>query len=146
MCTQSVWSLGGEIPLRLRTRVQPFRNSKVETEADFQDVIVPSRAPIVVTDMWNKHWCSGATRRVGQIALRMEPVLEQARQAGILIIHAPSDTMAFYANTTARLLAEDALHATPPPDLKIADAPLPIDDSEGGCDTPGDKYYKACGK
>ena len=86
----------------------------------------------------------GRHERVGQIATRMEPVLEQARRAGILIIHLPSDTMSFdLENTPARLLAENAPHLTPPPDLKIPDGALPIDDSDGGCDTPGDKEHKA---
>lgn len=131
-----------DVNLRMRTRIQPFHDGPW-TEAHFEDTINPSRTAIIITDMWDKHWCTGATNRVGQIALRMEPVLETARRAGILIVHAPSDTMDFYANAPGRLLAENAPRLVPPPDLKFKDGPLPIDDSDGGCDTPGDKEYKA---
>jgi nicotinamidase-related amidase len=92
--------------------------------------------------MWDKHWCTGATNRVEQITKRMEPVLEEARRAGILIIHAPSDTMSFYANAPGRLMAENAPQSTPPKELTIKDGPLPIDDSDEGCDTPGDKPHR----
>ncbi len=129
--------------LELRTRVQPFHQNGAWTEANFPTTIDNATTAIIITDMWDKHWCRGATTRVGQIAKRMEPVLDKARQAGILIIHAPSDTMGFYANSPGRLLAENAPRLTPPPDLEIKDGHLPIDDSDGGCDTPGDKEYQA---
>jgi len=132
-----------ETPLQLRTRIQPFHDSDQWAEAHFESTITNSKTAIIITDMWDKHWCKGATDRVGQIAERMEPVLEKARQAGILIIHAPSETMGFYANTPARLLAQNAPSLTPPGELKFKDGPLPIDDSDEGCDTPGDKPYRA---
>lgn len=128
------------VHLRMRTRIHPFPGSSQIVEANFEGTIIPSRTAIIITDMWNKHWCRGATERVDQIAQRMEPVLERARSAGILIIHAPSDTMDFYAHTPGRLLAENALKVTPPKELAIKDGLLPIDDSDGGCTTPGDKY------
>ncbi len=136
-------SSGKQIELLLRTRIQPFPARGPSVEAHFDETIVNSRTAIIITDMWDRHWCSGATMRVGLIARKMEPVLEEARRDGILIVHAPSETMDFYANTSGRLLAQNAPHSTPPPDLKLEDAPLPIDDSDGGCDTPGDKYYLA---
>ena len=129
--------------LVLRTSVQPFPAGGPRVEAHFNATIVNARTAIIITDMWDKHWCSGATGRVGLLAARMQPVLESARRAGILIIHAPSETMDFYANAPGRLLAQNAPHVATPPELKLQDAPLPIDDSEGGCDTPGDKYYLA---
>src|SRR5690349_7707694 len=36
----------------------------------------PQQTAIVICDMWDKHWCASATRRCGEIAKRMEPVLE----------------------------------------------------------------------
>src|SRR5258708_37661163 len=132
-----------EIQLRLRTWIQPFHATGPWVEAHFDENIAPAKTAIIITDMWDQHWCKGATHRVGLIAQKMEPLLEQARSAGILIIHAPSDTMDFYAQAPGRLLAKSAAPATPPPPLTIADAPLPIDDSDEGCDTPGDKPHKA---
>jgi nicotinamidase-related amidase len=136
-------SVDADVTLRLRTRIQPFHDRGPWEEAYFDGTIATSRTAIVITDMWDKHWCTGATNRVGQIVLRMEPVLEKARSAGILIIHAPSDTMNFYVNDPGRLLAENAPQVTPPQELNFKDAPLPIDDSDEGCDTPGDKPHTA---
>lgn len=132
-----------EIQLELRTRVQLFRGSDAWSEAKVEESFSLSKTAIIITDMWDKHWCRGATTRVHAIALKMEPILTQARAAGILIIHAPSDTMSFYAGTEGRKLAADAPQATPPPELNLGDPPLPIDDSDGGCDTPGDKEHRA---
>lgn len=132
-----------DIKLQLRTQVQPFHSSGPWVEAQFDSSIVPAKTAIIITDMWDKHWCNGATHRVGLIAQRMEPLLSLARNAGILIIHAPSETMDFYRAAPGRLLAENAPRSAPPSELTFSDAPLPIDDSDGGCDTPGDKFYKA---
>ena len=134
---------GRETRLQFRTRVRPFHDDGPWSEANFEASIVNAKTAIVITDMWDKHWCAGATERVAQIAEKMEPVLESARRAGILIIHAPSETMSFYANAPGRRLAENAAEAAPPPELKFEDGPLPIDDSDEGCDTPGDKPHQA---
>src|SRR5271156_907765 len=134
---------GEEIKLQLRTQIQPFHRTGPWVESHFEAAIVPSKTAIIITDMWDKHWCKGATHRVGLIAGKMEPLLAIARGAGILIIHAPSETMDFYRNAPGRLLAENAPHTAPPPELTFSEAPLPIDDSDGGCDTPGDKPHKA---
>lgn len=134
---------GEQIKLHLRTQIQPFHANGPWVEAHFEEDIIPSKTAIIITDMWDKHWCQGATHRVGLIAQRMEPLLEVARGAGILIIHAPSETMDFYSNAPGRQLAESAPHATPPQQLTFAEPPLPIDDSDEGCDTPGDKPHKA---
>jgi nicotinamidase-related amidase len=134
---------GEEIKLHLRTQIQPFHANGPWVEAHFEEGIIPSKTAIIITDMWDKHWCQGATHRVGLIAQKMEPLLEVARGAGILIIHAPSETMDFYSNAPGRQLAESAPHAMPPQELTFAEAPLPIDDSDEGCDTPGDKPHKA---
>jgi nicotinamidase-related amidase len=129
--------------LELRTRIQPFHIGGSWEEAYVDQRFSSANAAIIVIDMWDKHWCRGATVRTGKIARKMEPLLQKARASGILIIHAPSDTMSFYANTPARQLAEDAPQFVPPKELAIPNPPLPIDDSDGGCDTPGDKDHRA---
>ena len=76
----------------------------------------------------------------------MEPArLEQARAKSILIIHAPSETMSYYANAPGRVLAQRAVKVDPPAgNIPVANKPpLPIDDRDGGCDTPGDKEHRA---
>jgi nicotinamidase-related amidase len=72
----------------------------------------------------------------------MEPFLEAARKQGIQIIHAPSETMAFYQDAPQRKLMLALPKLDLPVPLALADPPLPIDDKSGGCDTP-DQFYKA---
>jgi nicotinamidase-related amidase len=123
--------------------VQPFKAIDAWQSVNFDHSFGRTTSAIVICDMWDKHWCSGATRRVGLLVQRMDPVLRKAREAGILIIHAPSDTMDFYKNFPQRKAVIQAPKSQPPAALDLKDPPLPIDDSAGGCDTPGDKQYKA---
>jgi nicotinamidase-related amidase len=92
--------------------------------------------------MWDKHWCRGATERVGQMVPKLANVVNRARARGVLIIHAPSDTMDFYRDAPQRKAILALPSVAPPPPLALNDPPLPIDDSGGGCDT-GDSFYKA---
>jgi nicotinamidase-related amidase len=106
--------------------------------------IAPKKTAIVICDMWDNHWCHGAVKRVQTLALRMVPVLDAARRHGVLIIHAPSDTIDFYKDAPERKAAEAAPAISPPESHSIPEGPLPIDFADGGCDTsPPDKYYKA---
>jgi nicotinamidase-related amidase len=134
-----------DMRLTLRMWIHPFQNDKGWAAAEYEQTVSSDRTAIVICDMWDRHWCHGATNRVEGLARRMEPVLEDARAKSILIIHAPSDTMPFYATAPGRLLAENAPQVNPPRELepREKEPPLPIDDSDGGCDTPGDKEHKA---
>ena len=110
-----------------------------------------NKTAVVICDMWDKHWCAGATKRVGEMAPRMNEVVAQARQLGALIIHCPSDTLDFYKDTPARQLAQSAPLAETKRPLERwcrtdagREGSLPIDDSDGGCDcSPQCKNYKA---
>jgi putative membrane-bound dehydrogenase-like protein len=99
----------------------------------------PRETAIIICDMWDQHWCKGATERVAEMAPRMNEVVKNARERGAFIIHAPSETMEFYKDTPQRKRALD----TPKTGQKISrwtridpahEAALPIDDSDGGCD------------
>jgi len=68
----------------------------------------PSQTAIIICDMWNKHWCKGATRRVAELAPRMNEVISVARDKGVLIIHAPSGTVEHYKDHPARKRAQNA--------------------------------------
>ncbi len=103
----------------------------------------PSETAILVVDMWNEHWSWGATERVNVIAPRMNIVLGRARERGIQIIHAPSDTMDFYKVHPARRSILELPHADPPVELELPDPPLPVDASDGGSDTGEASFYKA---
>ena len=128
--------------LPLRSRVEnPKGSGKWEPIALEQDLPV-SETAILICDMWDNHWCTGAAQRVNDLARRMNPVLEKARAGGIQIVHSPSEVTDFYKDAPQRLLMLSVPRVDPPQPLSIADPPLPIDDSNGGCDT-GDKVYKA---
>ncbi len=129
--------------LRLRTRVEAFKGSGQWNVVEFVENFLPEETAILICDMWDKHWCSGATRRVNILAQRMDLLIQRARSKRVRIIHAPSDTMGFYADYPQRKCILEVPAANPPESLKLSDPPLPIDDSDGGCDTPGDTPYQA---
>ncbi len=109
------------------------------------------KTAVVICDMWDKHWCQMSTQRVSEMAPRMNEFVNEARRRGSLVIHCPSDTMDFYKDTPQRKLAQAAPVVTPKTELQrwcridlAKEAALPIDDTDGGCDTvPPDKNYKA---
>lgn len=101
----------------------------------------PAQTAIVVCDMWDQHWCRGAAARVAEMAPRMNEVLKAARARGVLIIHCPSSCLEPYAGWPQRLRAQNApVVATEVPLERwrpldpAREPPLPIDDSDGGCD------------
>ena len=100
-----------------------------------------SETAIVICDMWDRHWCKSATARVTEMAPRMNEVIRAARQRGVFIIHCPSGTMDFYKGTPQRKMARAAPVVRPKIPLQSwcsldpkLEAPLPIDDSDNGCD------------
>src|SRR5262249_39476665 len=97
---------------------------------------------IIICDMWDRHWCDGATQRCDAIAKKMAPVIVAAREKGVQIIHAPSNTLGFYADWPQRRRMQIAPKADKPKPLNMPEPPLPIDDSDGGCDT-GQQMYDA---
>ena len=129
------------LTLNLRKRVETAPGSgewRVET---VRQTVPAAEVGVVICDMWDLHWCRGATERADAIAGRMNPVIDHLRKAGVQIVHAPSDTMAFYAGTPQRLRAKLAPTATPPPAPELPKVPpLPIDESDGGCDTDDPNY------
>ena len=98
---------------------------------------------LIICDMWDKHWCKGATRRVAEMAPRMNEMISKAREAGALIVHAPSSCMKAYQDHAARKRAQSAPKAKNlPKDIAGWNRKLdaekgatwPIDQSDGGCD------------
>ena len=104
---------------------------------------LPSRTAVIVCDMWDLHHCKNAVIREGEMAPRMNEVLEAVRAEGVLIIPAPSSCMKCYEGTPARERAKTAPPAARIPD-KIGEwcrqipaeerAVYPLDQSDGGED------------
>jgi len=78
----------------------------------------PTRATIIICDMWDAHHCDSAAQRVSEMAPHMNAVVAQLRQRGALIIHAPADCVDFYRDTPARRNAQQAPQV---------EAPVPIE-------------------
>ena len=104
----------------------------------------PSETAIIICDMWDQHWCKGATRRVAEMAPQMNQIVRIARDKGVLIIHAPSGTVNHYKDHPARRRAQDAPKAANLPNGiggwckwindREEKTDYPIDHSDGGCD------------
>jgi nicotinamidase-related amidase len=94
----------------------------------------PAKTAVVVCDMWDDHWCKKASERCAELAKQAEPVLKACRAKGMTIIHCPSDCMAFYKDDPARKRAVAVKKAEPPKGKDLPSPPLPVDDSDGGCD------------
>ena len=131
----------GSISVTLRRRVKsgPKGQAPGQTKATWD----ARKTAIVICDMWDKHWCKGATTRVAEMAPAMNRTVAEARKRGALIIHAPSSCMGAYTNHPARKRAQNAPKVPNAPahlkgwatKLKTeSGATWPIDQSDGGCD------------
>ena len=124
-----------ELHLRLRSRVEMYKGSGDWRAVAIDESFSPSSSALILCDMWDNHWCQGAAGRVGTLARKIAPVADLARSHGFLIIHAPSETMEHYKDAPQRLAILSIPPVEPPAPLPLSDPPLPIDDSDGGCDT-----------
>jgi nicotinamidase-related amidase len=132
-----------ELQLNLHSQSQDSENNWLDREEKV--TWRASSTAIIVTDMWDRHWCESASKRVAELASHMEKVLNIAREKGVTIIHAPSGTMEFYKDFPQRKKAQEVTFHAPPSQIAINEwcyidpdyeGELPIDDSDGGCDQP----------
>lgn len=126
-----------------RSKVQAAGDSTAFTNQEKEAVWKPSETAIIVTDMWDQHWCKGATSRVAELAPFMNKVISEARSKGVLIVYAPSDCMNYYKDYAGRkavLKYMDSTQTEPDASDKLpseVNKPWPIDQSNEGCnDTP----------
>jgi len=142
-----VSAIAAETPLTFQLQTR----SRAGVAMTSKESWLPSRTAIIVCDMWDLHHCRNAVVREGEMAPRMNEVLEKARAAGVLIIHAPSSCMKAYEDTPARERAISAPPAAWIPN-QIGDwckqipteeaAIYPIDQSDGGEDDDPDEHAK----
>lgn len=129
-----------DVTLQTRVAVNGDKNS-FQVKQELQHWI-PSQTAIIITDMWDKHWCKGATSRVREMAPKINEVITIARSKGVLIVHAPSDCMNFYYDYPGRQLAKqygnnsfnrimNMLGVQKLPRERGAE--WPVDQSDGGC-------------
>jgi nicotinamidase-related amidase len=132
------------LKLSLRTRVETFKGSGEWDEVAVLKGLPARETAIILCDVWDKHWCESASKRCDVLAKKMVPVLDAARARGVFVIHAPSDCMDFYKDAPQRERMRKAPRVQTPKPLELPEPPLPIDDSDGGCDDAVPvKSYKA---
>jgi nicotinamidase-related amidase len=131
----------GTIALRARSRSaeQPGNVRISERELRWE----VARTAIIICDMWDTHTCNLSAQRVAAMAPRMNHVISASRSLGIMIIHAPSDTMKYYEGTPQRLRMQRAPVAssstpilTRCPRDSAEERNFPIDDTVSACDDP----------
>jgi nicotinamidase-related amidase len=123
--------------LRRRDRVLGFDEEGFRAWQIREEVLErsPKNIGIILCDVWDRHWCRGANERLNKLLPQMARTVSSAREKGVRIIHAPSDTIDFYEGTSARARIRAIPHTVLPPEIRRDDPPLPIDASDGGPDT-----------
>jgi len=103
----------------------------------------PSETAVIVCDVWDRHHCLNAVRRMEEFLPRMNELLATCRDRGAVIIHSPSDCMPAYTKNPAR---QRAIRMAPVADERgdlsfwcsaipaEEQAVYPIDQSDGGED------------
>ncbi len=108
--------------------------SRADWKADIKtEQWVPVETAVIICDMWDAHWCKGATARVAELAPRINQLVTSLRDKGVLVIHSPSATLKTYTEYPGRKMTLEA----PQIDIeakKIDLPPHPIDSNDGGCD------------
>ena len=94
------------IPLKARTRVEADGLGGESRVVNMVGLCDPKRTAFIVCDMWDLHHCLNATRRVNELAPRVDQLLKAMRASGSVIIHAPSDCMDTYKDHPARKRAQ----------------------------------------
>jgi nicotinamidase-related amidase len=124
-----------QLHLSTRIRVLKTDNQRAWETVEEKRILQAHQTAIILCDVWDRHWCRGAEERLESLLPRMNETVRAARTLGVHIIHAPSDTMDFYSGNPARLRILEAPPAPPPTERSHDDPPLPLDASDGGCDT-----------
>ena len=108
-----------------------------------EKAVPAEKTAILICDMWDNHWSRAAVERENAFVGRLNEVVKATRAKGALVIHAPSETVDFYADHPARRRMSSLPVIAPPPDLPHEDPPLPVDDANGGSDTCEPEWYQA---
>ncbi|MDB5310984.1 MAG: hypothetical protein JWO38_5186 [Gemmataceae bacterium] len=133
----------GKLRLAARSRKETAPGSKQFQPAERVVEWAAAETAVIICDMWDDIYCKSSAQRIGVMVPRMNEVITHARSNGVMIIHAPSDTMTMYADTPYRKRMARAKPAKPP--VEIAgwcyrdpdrEPELPLDTSKCPCDDP----------
>ena len=137
--------------LTLRKRIPSAENSPLYNAVHEKQQWQAKETAVIVCDMWDLHHCLNATLRGGEMAPRMNRVLNEARLRGATIIHAPSSCMDPYKDHPGRKRAQAAPAAKNlPKDISKwcysipseEQGEYPIDQTDGGEDDEPDAHRK----
>jgi nicotinamidase-related amidase len=124
------------LTLRRQRLIEDAGGHNVWERYTAERTLAADRVALILCDMWDAHWSRGASERVEAMAPRMNAAVHAARERGVWIVHAPSDTMAFYEGHPARERILAVPEVEPPPErTDVIDYPLPVDASDHGSDT-----------
>lgn len=121
--------------LRQQEFTQNNRGYNIWKTVEWKQPCLATKTALLLCDVWDNHPFRGAVERLEEMIPRMNTIVASARQKGAAIIHTPSDTMEFYADSPARIRAQSFPPVEPPPVLEHEDPPLPFDAKENGSDT-----------
>ena len=125
------------LPLRQRRLIESKSGYRVWRRKTVGVEWPADKTALVLCDVWDRHTCRGAEERLEKLLPRMNEVVRALRDAGALIVHAPSDTMPFYEGHPARQRVLDVPTVEPPENREHDEPPLPVDSAEA-CDTVPD--------
>ncbi len=100
-----------------------------------------SEMAIIVVDMWDKHWCKTFTEQSKKLIDDLNVTLEAARELGIQVIFAPSETVGFYDGYPQRTRMQ-AFGKVKPLELNALDPPPLPWGRTGGCECGPDRPCK----
>jgi hypothetical protein len=124
------------VTLSRRRLAQTTGNRRAWQTERLEKHIEPSATAVVICDVWDRHWSRGATERVDELAPKIDAFCRPLRSAGVLIAHAPSETMSAYDGTPARVRARGPDKPPSPPRTHVREAPpMPFEIASGGSDS-----------
>lgn len=118
-------------------RTRSLDDARVWRVAENETELAPEQTAIILCDVWDHHWCPNAEVRLEKLLPTMRQVIERLRERGVLVVHAPSETMNFYAEHPARrrvLAAVDTANAPVPASIDFPALPVGVGQTQG-CDT-----------
>ncbi len=143
-------SQGQEFHWQVRAQQSPDGSQTFERTIH-EEAWPASKTAFIVCDVWDKHHCLNAVRRLEEFGPRLDAVLDEARRRGAVIIHSPSDCMPAYETHAARKRATAVPQAINLPQ-NIANwcsripaeeqAAYPIDQSDGGEDDEPEEHAR----
>jgi nicotinamidase-related amidase len=129
--------------LRAQTLTQDDNGHTCWQVVETEKAVSAKKTALLLCDVWVAHWSRGASERVEAMVPRLNEVVHAARDRGVQIVHAPSDTLTFYQDHPARQRIQAVPPITPPTETEHDDPQLPIDDTDGGSDTGETPWHKA---